>query len=115
MRNGWLIGGEAFLFAAYAGLLVLPENAEPYFARPARQLFHELPWIGIALAALAFVSVGAALWRSRQLRVEFERIYSLPEGYPSIISVGPRRIGHSVAGLVPLAMALSWALVLVLR
>jgi hypothetical protein len=115
MRNGWLIGGEAFLFAAYAALLVLPSNSEPDFAGPARQLFHELPWIGIGLAVLAFCAVGAALWRSSQLRHDFLKDHFVPEGFPPVISAGPRHVGHSVAAIVPLAMATAWIVVLVRR
>jgi hypothetical protein len=115
MRNGWLIGGEAFLFAAYSALLTLPSSGHLEFTKAAELLFTELPIIGIALALLAFCAVCAALWCSRQLRQGFDRCYSPPEGYPAVMSRGPRWLGHFVAFLVPLGMVTAWTVVIVSR
>jgi hypothetical protein len=126
MRNGWLVGAESFLFAAYAVLLTLPtdgsasvsntaSNSNSNFASAGQQLFHELPVVGIVLALLAFLSVSAALWREWQLRNEFSKHHSVPRGYPDVISRWPRHIGHGVAVLVPAVMVGAWIVVLVAR
>jgi hypothetical protein len=116
MRNGWLIGGESFLFAAYAALLTLPSaTASSHFKSAAQQLFQELPWVGIILALLASVSVGAALGRERQLRKEYERDHHVPHGYPALISGWPRFVGHRVALAVPVGMMIAWVIVLLRR
>ena len=116
MRNGWLIGGQAFLFAAYAGTLTVQSHGAPHgFASAARQLFSELPVVGIALAVLAALAVRAALWRSRQLVSEFENLGERPQRYPEIMSVGPRLVGHFVAYLIPVLFAGSWIWVLHFR
>ena len=116
MRNGWLIGGQAFLFAAYAAVLAVPNGSVGSdFTRAANQLFVELPWIGIGLAALAGSAVFAALWQSRQLRITFMKGCQPPSQYPEIMSRGPRRIGHLVAVLVPSALSAAWIWVIVGR
>jgi hypothetical protein len=116
MRNGWLIGGQAFLFAAYAGTLAVQgHGALPGFASAARQLFGELPVVGIALAVLAFLAVRAALWRSNQLVSEFNSLGERPRRYPRIMSIRPRFVGHSVANLIPIIFAGSWIWVLHFR
>jgi hypothetical protein len=116
MRNGWLIGGQAFLFAAYAGTLTVQSHgALRGFASAARQLFGELPVVGIALAALAAQAVLAALWRSRQLVREFKNLGERPQHYPEIMSPGPRLAGHFVAYLIPVLFAGSWIWVLHFR
>jgi hypothetical protein len=116
MRNGWLIGGQAFLFAAYAGVLEVQGLGTPHgFASAAHQLFNELPAVGIALAALAFLAVYAALLRSRQLVSDFENWYNPPQYYPRIMAKYPRRIGHSVARLIPILFIGSWLGVLFFR
>jgi hypothetical protein len=126
MRNGWLVGGESFLFAAYAVLLTLPtegsvsaptraSSSNSNFASAGQQLFHELPVVGIVLALLAFLSVFAALWRERQLRKKFSERHCVPRGYPEVISRWPRLIGHGVAMLVPAVMVGAWIVVLVAR
>ncbi len=126
MRNGWLVGGESFLFAAYAVLLTLPsgssktsstgaQSLNSNFPSAGQQLFHELPVIGIVLALLAFLSVFAALSQERKLCKNFEKGHSVPRGYPEVISGWPRHIGHGVAILVPAVMVGAWAFVLVAR
>lgn len=113
MRNGWLIGGQAFLFAAYAALLAIQRHG---VTRPAHQLFTELPWVGIALAALVLSAVVAALWRSHMLCKQYKKHWKRPRKYPKIISTtGPRLIGHSVALLVPSVLVIAWIWVLVAR
>jgi hypothetical protein len=115
VRNGWLIGGEAFLFAAFAALLALPQDASPQFKIVAHVLLWELPVIGVVMALLVFCSVSAALVRSEQLRREFEGHYRVPEGFPAVMSRKPRRAGHSVARLVPLCLAVSWVVAFVVE
>lgn len=115
VRNGWLIGGEAFLFAAYAALLALPEGATRRFAEAAAVLYWELPIIGVVMALLVFCSVCAALVRSDQLRHRFDRTYKSPEGFPEIMSGRPRAIGHFVSRFIPIFFALSWVVAYSLR
>lgn len=54
-RVGWLIGSEAFLFAAYASALKGASGSE------ARHLKQLLPLLGIGIAALIAVAIVAAL------------------------------------------------------
>jgi hypothetical protein len=109
MRNGWLIGGQAFLFAAYAATLAVQSHgAQRGFASAAHQLFVELPVVGTALAALVFLTVNAALCRSGQLRKRFDNLHETPQNYPSIMSIIPRWIGHGVARLIPILFVGSW-------
>jgi hypothetical protein len=116
MRNGWLIGGQAFLFAAYAATLaVQSRGAQRGFASAAHQLFIELPVVGTALATLVFVTVSAALCRSDQLRKRFDNLHEVPQNYPCIMSGAPRWIGHGVARLIPILFIGSWIWVIRLR
>ena len=113
MRNGWLIGGQSFLFAAYAAVLIAPTSGTKGSA--ASQLFTVLPWVGVVLSISAFFTVNAALWRSWELRVNFDRAFLPPEDYPPIMSRRPRWVGHAVAWLVPMLFTVSWVLIICLR
>lgn len=116
MRNGWLIGGQAFLFAAYAATLAVQSHgALSGFASAAHELFDELPAVGMSIAILALITVNAALWRLQQLVSDFENMHQRPQHYPLIMSRGPRRLGHSVAELIPILFVGSWIGVLYFR
>jgi hypothetical protein len=111
MRNGWLVGGQTFLFTAYAATLAVRGHR----ANAANELFYELPVIGIFLAALIFITVNAALARLRGLKREFDNLHERPERYPSIISGKPRIFGHFVVIAVPVLFVASWIAVLSFR
>jgi hypothetical protein len=116
MRNGWLIGGQSFLFAAYATIFAVQgHGAQRGFVSAAHQLFGELPVVGVVLATLGFLTVSAALRRSRQLQKGFENSYDPPACYPSLMSAGPRLVGHGVARLIPILFVLSWLWVIHFR
>ena len=116
MRNGWLVGGQAFLFAAYAATLAVPDHGvQRGFSSAAHELFYELPALGIVLAALVFITVNAALSRLRKLNRDFENLGECPEHYPSIISGTQRKFGHGVAIAIPTLFAGSWIAVFFFR
>ena len=116
MRNGWLIGGQAFLFAAYASTLAVQNHGvQRGFPSAAHELFYELPALGIALAALVFTTVNAALARLRGLKKEFENLRERPANYPLIMSGTPRLFGHSVAVAIPILFVVSWIAVFCFR
>jgi hypothetical protein len=116
MRNGWLVGGQSFLFAAYAATLAVQDHGVQHgFSSAANELFWELPTLGIVLATLMFITVCAALVRLHELRKEFESLGERPEGYPSVISGIPRHFGHSVVVAVPLLFVFSWIAVFCFR
>jgi hypothetical protein len=116
MRNGWLIGGQAFLFAAYAATLAVQSHGvQRGFPSAAHELFYELPALGIALAALALTTVNAALARLRKLKKDFEYLQERPEGYALIMSGTPRLFGHSVAVAIPILFIVSWIAVFCFR
>lgn len=86
MRNGWLVGGQAFLFAAYSATLeVQDRGVQRSFSSAANELFDELPALGIVLAVLVSIAVNAALALLLKLRREFENLDECPDRYPSII------------------------------
>ncbi len=116
MRNGWLVGGQSFLFAAYATTLAVQDHGvQRGFPSAADELFYELPVLGIVLAILVFITVNAALARLRELTKEFEKSRERPAGYPSIMSGIPRRWGHGVVVAIPLLFIFSWIAVLCFR
>lgn len=112
MRNGWLIGGQSFLFAAYAATLAVQGHGiQPGFSSAARELFYELPALGIALAVLAFITVSAALVSLKKLKKDFDKKHEKPEHYPPIMSEAPRHFGHGVAMAIPILFVASWVAV----
>jgi hypothetical protein len=85
IRNGWLIGGQAFLFAAYASALAVQSTRNDHvFFTAADNLYLALPWIGLALAVLAIVAVSAALRRSNRLCQKYLDLHLRPPHYPKI-------------------------------
>ena len=116
MRNGWLIGGQAFLFAAYSATLEVQDHGvQRSFSSAANELFYELPALGIVLAVLVSITVNAALARLLELRREFENLDKRPDHYPSIISGTPRLFGHGVARAISILFAISWIAVFFFR
>jgi len=117
VRIGWLIGGEAFLFAAYAAVLAI-QTQDPnrgYFVA-AHQLFLALPWMGIILASLVSVSVLAAQSSMDRLCEEFKIAGASPLGYPDLMSIPQHRLwGHYTARYVPWLIAVTWAFVFFTR
>jgi len=113
IRNGWLIAGQSFLFAGYAAVLAVTQSSGNGFVRTADELSRELPWIGLVLAAMAFVAVNAALYRSNQLCKWFTKLNSRPSAYPPLqspvlLELSPKRLGHAVARCVPLVFVGAW-------
>lgn len=116
MRNGWLVGGQAFLFAAYSATLEVQDHGvQRSFSSAANELFYELPALGIVLAVLVSITVNAALARLLELRREFENLDKHPDHYPSIISGTPRLFGHGVARAISILFAISWIAVFFFR
>jgi len=99
VRVGWLIASEAFLFAAYAnakGVLRPPELT---------RLIELLPWIGIAIAALVFLAICAAI---RALHHLWNRGPSLP-GFPPVVgNWSTHLLGLAPPVLIPIGLALAW-------
>jgi hypothetical protein len=112
MRVSWLVAAEAFLFAAYAEVLGAPRNTVPRFSHAAVHLFDVLPWVGIALAAIVFVAVCAAVLRLEELRREFKTFVGNVEGYPKITSTRVHRWPGRIPGiLAPVILIVAWCLV----
>jgi len=111
VRVGWLITAEAFLFAAYGAALAIeskfvPPSTHPYDLR----LFDIVPIVGVTIAVLVGVGIGAAMHRLRVLSECAPR--DLPPDYPSLWAEDiVVLLGHAGAALVAPIVIGSWIFV----
>jgi hypothetical protein len=105
IRIGWLIGSEAFLFAAYANVA----SAGGSWGTASR-LLDILPKLGIAIAVLISFAIVAAIIAIQRLRRscppdDVLRALKLP---PMISGKLTHRIGLIPACLLPIVLCLAW-------
>jgi hypothetical protein len=110
-RVGWFIASEAFLFAAYAVVLtahtgLLFQSAVPVVHR----LLTVVPVVGIFMAALVGLGIGAAMHRMRLLQVRYRG--PKPKKFPPLRTKGLIAIGGHVApaSITPIVIV-SWVVV----
>jgi hypothetical protein len=111
VRVGWLVTAEAFLFAAYGAVLAIQSKFVPPTTHPYdHRLFDVVPLVGITVAVLIGIGIGAAMHRLRVLS-ECSPL-DLPPDYPSLWAEDlVVMFGHAAAALVAPIVIESWIFV----
>ena len=116
LRVGWFIAGEALLFAAY-GVVLAVQTKQPIKGTLSidGRLLSIVPIVGMTMAAVVGVGIGAAMHQIVRLYLEHERLYPLgqrPVGYPPLrASNAIATLGHLPASVLAPMIILSWAFV----
>ena len=111
LRVGWFIAAEAFLFAAYG--VVITVQARPVLPQAMQvdnRLFETVPIVGVVMAVLVGLSIGAAMHRLRLLHTAYTECFgSGPDDYPTLWSNGFIIFcGHIASASVTPIVIVSW-------
>jgi len=112
VRVGWFLASEAFLFAAYGTVLAVQGKAVIRGSHPMDdRLFEAVPIVGVLIAVLVGLGIGAAMHQMRLLTLGF-RDDVRPHGYPSLWA---KRyivlLGHVTPALIAPVVLLAWVFV----
>jgi hypothetical protein len=103
-RMGWLVTSEAFLFAAFAASVAAYTQISQALPSLTRLLLLALPVIGIALALLVKIAIGAAHSATTRLKQQREKLLkTLPEAL-QIELVSSRDAEHMLGNLPPIVI-----------
>jgi hypothetical protein len=113
VRVGWLIAAEAFLFAAYAAALVVPDRTgDPRFIPAAGRVFTLLPILGIVISVLVLSSIMAGVFATRHLQRACE-CQRLPPWLPPVVGPGWTHFLGLISPLaIPVVIVSAWAVLL---